>query len=455
MSRDSGLAQRVGAYCARHGLLPAGSGVLLMVSGGADSMCLMHVVADLHDGPVQVLSVDHGFRPEAADEARAVADAARARGLTAHVESLGLAPGPAALERARDARLAAAERVRGREGLALIATGHTLTDNAETILFRAARGTGRAGALGIAPRRDRLVRPLLGLTRDEVRAWCVERGVAFVDDPGNDDPVTARARVRHGLVPALEQVHPQAQRNVARMAELLADEAAVVDAVTDAAWHRLATRAGAPGLGAPGPGAPGPGAPGLDAAGLVREPVAVARLLARRLIASAGLPAAAHESATVDAVLARASAGTGITEVPGGIVAVDTGVLVAEAAIDRPVVIGVEPLAVPGTVRLPGLELHAARGTAGRTSCDSAWVRAAGALVVRGPRDGDRIALAGGGHQPVGRLLQAAGVPARHRAAVPVVAEGDRVLWVAGHRASADAVATPGEPAVNLTAVPA
>lgn len=442
MARDPGIAQRVGAYCARHDLLPAGSGVLLMVSGGADSMCLMHVVADLHDGPVQVLSVDHGFRPEAADEARAVADAARSLGLTAHVESLGLAPGPAALERARDARLAAAERVREREGLALIATGHTLTDNAETILFRAARGTGRAGALGIAPRRDRLVRPLLGLTRDEVRAWCVERGVAFVDDPGNDDPVTARARVRHGLVPALEQVHPQAQRNVARMAELLADEAAVVDAVTDAAWHRLATPARA-------------GAPGLDAAGLVREPVAVARLLARRLLAAAGLPSAAHESGTVDAVLARASAGAGITEVPGGIVAVDAGVLVAEATTNRPVVMGVEHLAVPGTVRLPGLELHAARGTAGLTSGDSAWVRARGALVVRAPRDGDRIALAGGGHQPVGRLLQAAGVPARHRAAVPVVAEGDRVLWVAGHRASADAVAAPGEPAVNLTAVQA
>jgi tRNA(Ile)-lysidine synthetase-like protein len=65
---------------------------------------------------------------------------------------------------------------------------------------------------------------------------------------------------------------------------------------------------------------------------------------------------------------------------------------------------------------------------------------------------GDRIALPGGGHQAVGRLLQAAGVPARHRAAVPVVADGERVLWVAGYRASADAVAGPGEPAVNLTA---
>ena len=431
------LEDRVRDFCAREGLLPAGSGVLLMVSGGADSTCLMHVVAGIHDGPVHVLSVDHGLRAAAAAEAVAVSDAARGLGLTAHVESLGLAPGPGALERARDARLAAAERVRAREGLDLIATGHTLTDNAETILFRAARGTGRTGAMGIASRRDRLVRPLLALTREEVRAWCVAGGLPFVDDPTNDDPSTARARVRHGLVPALAAVHPSAQRNLARLAALLADEAAVVDAAADAAWGRLAT------------------GHGLDAAALGREPVAIARLLTRRLLDDAGLPSAAREADAVDAVLARAAAGRGLTEVPGGVVAVDSGVLVAEAAPAVRPPIAPSSLAVPGAVSLPGIEVRASRGTAGPTTGDSAWVRAGDGLVVRASREGDRIALAGGGHQPVGRLLQAAGVPARHRPAVPVVAEGDRVLWVAGHRASADAVAAPGEPAVNLVAVPA
>lgn len=437
MTPGPGLVDRVRAYCARNDLLPAGSGVLLMVSGGADSMCLLHVVAGLHDGPVHVLSIDHGLRAAAADEARGVADAATALGLTAHVESLDLAAGPGVLERARDARLATAERVRHREGLDLIATGHTLSDNAETILFRAARGTGRSGALGIAPRRGCLVRPLLGLTRDEVRGWCIANGVGFVDDPTNDDLSTARARVRHGLVPALEAVHPSAQRNVARLAELLADESAIVDAAADAAWRRLAHGRG------------------LDAAALSREPIAISRLLARRLLAEAGLPPAAHEAAVIDGVLARAATGRGVSEVPGGVVAVDSGVLVAEASSVTPTVPAEAPLAVPGAVTLPGIEVRAARGMAGHTTPGSAWVHATGRLVVRGPRDGDRIALPGGGHQAVGRLLQSAGVPARHRAAVPVVAEGDRVLWVAGHRASADAVAPPGAPAVNLVAVPA
>lgn len=431
------IEERVRAYCARHGLLPGGQGVLLMVSGGADSTCLMHVVLRIHDGPVHVLAVDHGLRAASAGEAQDVADAARALGLTAHVEALGLAAGPATLERARDARLAAAERVRVREGLDAIATGHTLTDNAETILFRAARGTGRTGALGIAPRRDRLVRPLLGLTRDEVRDWCITSGITFVDDPSNDDPSTARARVRHGLVPALEAVHPSAQRNLARLADLLADEAAVVDAAADAAWHRTARGAG------------------LDAAALAREPVAIARLLARRLLAAAGLPAAAGGSAAVDEVLARAAVGSGMSEVPGGIVAVDSGVLVAEAREAQPRPVPEARLDVPGAMSLPGIEMRAAPGVAAASTPTSAWVRPAGALVVRPPRPGDRIALAGGGHQPVGRLLQAAGVPARQRPAVPVVATADRVLWVAGHRASADALADPGEPAVNLLVVPA
>ncbi len=436
MGAGSTIEERVRTYCARHGLLPRRQGVLLMVSGGADSTCLMHVVARIHDGPVHVLSVDHGLRADSAGEASDVADAARALGLTAHVEALGLAVGPATLERARDARHAAAERVRVREGLNVIATGHTLTDNAETILFRAARGTGRTGALGIAPRRDRLVRPLLGLTRDEVRDWCIANALVFIDDPSNDDPSTARARVRHGLVPALEAVHPSAQRNLARLADLLADEAAVVDAAADAAWHRTARGAG------------------IEAAALAREPVAIARLLARRLVAAAGLPAAAGESAVLDEVLARAAAGTGMSEVPGGIVAVDSGVLVAEARATQPAAVAEAQLGVPGAVSLPGLEMRAAPGVAAASTPASAWVRPTGPLVVRAPRPGDRIALAGGGHQTVGRLLQAAGVPARHRPAVPVVASADRVLWVAGHRVSADALADPGEPAVNLLVVP-
>jgi tRNA(Ile)-lysidine synthase len=382
---------------------------------------------------VHVLTIDHGFRAEAAAEAQAVARSARALGLIAHVEHLGLAPGPGAAERARDARLAAAERVREREGLDLIATGHTRTDHVETILFRAARGTGRTGALGIAPRRDRLVRPLLCASRAEVREWCTSRGIPFVDDPSNLDMATARARVRHGLMPALDAVHPGAEANLARFAALLADEADVVDQVVQAASRHV--RRGS----------------GLDASRLREQPVAVARLLVRGLLADAGLPADARGAEVVDAVLARAASGVGALQVPGGMVCVDRGVLVAEAAGGVPIALVPTSLPVPGAVRVPGLRVAARMGRAGITSAESAWVHAHGPLVVRAPEPGDRLALRGGGHQSLGRLLQAAGVPARHRAGVAVVADERGVLWVAGHRASSDVVAPPGEPAVNLT----
>lgn len=432
---DVDLLERVRAHCRRHDLLPPGTGVLAMVSGGADSMCLMHVLPQVHDGPVHVLAIDHGLRPEAKAEVAAVGDAAHALGLPVTTEALGLAPGAGVAARARDARLAAAERTRRALGLHVVATGHTRSDHVETVLFRTARGTGRTGALGIAPRRDHLVRPLLCLSRADTRAWCRATGVAFVDDPTNHDMATARARVRHGLLPALGAVHPGAEANVARFADLLADEAQVIDLAVRDARARVAR------------------GEGLDARALGREPVAVARLLVRRTLATAGLRGDAMAADVVDAVLARAACGSGTTQVPGGVVAVDRGVLVAEATQPGAEPLAAVPLEVPGAVRLPdGSAVRARRGTAGTASPASAWVRPVPAMVVRPPRPGDRIALPGGGHQPVGRLLQAAGVPARHRPRVAVVAAGDRVLWVAGHRVSADAVAVPGAPAINLVA---
>ena len=172
---------RVADHCRRHGLLPAGAPVLAMVSGGADSMCLMHMLAGIHDGPLGVLTIDHGLRPEAGPECAAVADAARDLGLEVRVERLCMSPGPGLQERARDLRLARARAVAVAGGYARIATGHTASDQAETVLFRIARGTGRTGALGIAPRRDELIRPLLPLDRDETRAWCAAQGLAVAD----------------------------------------------------------------------------------------------------------------------------------------------------------------------------------------------------------------------------------------------------------------------------------
>lgn len=425
------VESRVARHCAEHDLLPAGRPVLAMVSGGADSMCLLHVLVGVHDGPVGVLTIDHGLRPEAADEVEAVAAAARALGCAVHREALGLRAGPGVQERARDARLAAAARTARRHGYVRVATGHTADDQAETVLLRVARGAGRTGALGIAPRRDDLIRPLLCLTARDTREWCARRGVAVVADPSNADTAYRRVRVRRELLPALERVHPGAGANVAAFADLLRDEAAVLDEAVAAAWDRVADGDG-----------------GLGVAALGAESPAVRRLLVRRLIAGAGLPAGAVERAHVARALAVADDGGRVTLPGAGSVARERGRLVAFGPAGPPP--APAALAVPGRARFGAVAVSATTGPADDPRPDAVALRVDGPLEVRGPRPGDRLAMRGGGHRAVGRLLADAGVAARLRARVPVVASGEHVLWVVGHRAGDDVLARRGDEAVLL-----
>ncbi len=119
-------------------------------------------------------------------------------------------------------------------GETLIATGHTATDQVETILYRLAASPGRRALLGMSPRTGRLVRPLLELTREQTAAYCRVRDLPWREDPSNDSEQYARARVRNSLLPALDAVHPAARENVLRTARLLREEAEVLHDLVDA-----------------------------------------------------------------------------------------------------------------------------------------------------------------------------------------------------------------------------
>jgi tRNA(Ile)-lysidine synthase len=406
-----------------------------MVSGGADSTCLMHLLARIHDGPVGVLAIDHGLRPSAAAEVEGVVAAAAALGLRAHREALAMEPGSGLQERARDLRMAAARRVAGREGYARIATGHTASDQAETVLFRLARGTGRTGALGMAPERDGVVRPLLVLDAGQTRAWCAARGIAVVRDPSNDDPAHARARVRGGLVPALAAVHPGAERHVAALAEVLRDEAELLEPLVGAAWSRA--HAGG----------------GLRPDILRAEPPALRRLLIRRLVAEAGLPGDALGAEPVARTLGLLDGDAAVALPGGGRAAIEGGRLVVSGPPAPPP--AAAPLGVPGRVAFGPFAVSAREGAAAPPRPDRVAVRCAEPLTVRPARPGDRLAIRGGGRVGVGRLLAGAGVPPRLRPHVPVVATAGRVVWVAGHRAADDLIATGSGPALVLALEPA
>ncbi len=213
------------------GLLPPGEPVVVLLSGGRDSVCLLDVSTRIAEpDAVVALHVNHRLRGEESD-----GDEAYCRALTAAlgveivVESSGPAPHTGNLQAwARDHRLGAAAGLATARG-ARIATGHTMSDQAETILYRLAASPGRRALLGMSPHDGLLVRPLLGVSREETEAHCRARGLSWREDSTNDVSGYTRARTRAGLLPALRVLHPAAERNIVRTAELLREEAEVLD----------------------------------------------------------------------------------------------------------------------------------------------------------------------------------------------------------------------------------
>lgn len=217
------------------GTLAAGEPVIAMVSGGRDSVCLLDLAARASGAEaVTALHVNYGLREGADADQRHCAELCDRLGVELVVERPVRPEGPGNLQAwARDTRYAAAARL-AEQGGATIVTGHTADDQVETILYRLASSPSRRALLGMRRRDGRLVRPLLPFTRAETTAYCEQRGLAWRDDPSNAEPAFARNRVRNGLLPQLATIHPAAAANVLRTAELLRDEAEVLDALVDA-----------------------------------------------------------------------------------------------------------------------------------------------------------------------------------------------------------------------------
>lgn len=299
------------------GLLLAGEPLVAMVSGGRDSVCLLDVaVRVLGPGEVTVLHVNYGLRDDSDEDERLCAELCERLGVGLEVERPRRPEGPGNLQAwARDARYSAAARLALPHGAA-IAAGHTADDQVETILYRLASSPSRRALLGMRARDGQLVRPLLACTREQTTAYCEELGLAWRDDASNENSTYARNRVRHGLVPALAAIHPAAAANVLRTAELLRDEADVLDALVDAE------------LAGPSNGAPR-NAIGLER--LAELPPALRRLVVQRLAdvaAGRPVPGAANHA---DEVAALRRTGAAMLDLGGGVRAVaERGVVRAE-----------------------------------------------------------------------------------------------------------------------------
>jgi tRNA(Ile)-lysidine synthase len=388
------------------GLVRAGEPLLVLLSGGGDSVCLLDVALRLGAG-VSALHVNYGLRPGADEDQAFVQGLCERLGVRLHAERVSLAGAGGNLqERAREARYALAGELAEGD----YAAAHTASDQAETILYRLAVSPGSRALHGMPARRDRLVRPLLGVTRGEVRAYLGERGLAWREDPSNADRRFARARVRHDLLDALRSVGPAAERTIAETARQLREEAAVLDATVADALDELG------------------GGPAVALAALREHPPALRRLVLRRLAETAGGRLGGPE---VDEILALSERGTKTLDLGGGLRAVaEYGTLrftrVGEAGPPDPV-----ELPVPGRVRFGDWEIEAVFTAPGDVSVSAA--RLGPSATVRSWRAGDRMRPAGlGGTKTLQDLFTDRKVPRALRHTLPVVESGGAIVWVAG-----------------------
>lgn len=294
---DDDLTGRVRAG----GLLTSGRPVVVMLSGGRDSVCLLDVAITVAGaGAVSALHVNYGLRAGAEDDERHCLALCERLGVELEVAR------PRRFETgnlqawARDARYGAAAQVATGRG-ADVAAGHTATDQVETILYRLASSPSRRALLGMRDRDGALVRPLLGFTRAQTARHCAARGLTWREDESNAGTEFARGRVRHGLVVALREVHPGAEANVLALAELLRAEAEVLDQLVDDV------------LG---------GATTIELSRLRELHPALGRLVVQRLADQAAGRLAPGVARRAEEVVAMADHGTAALDLPSGVRAI-------------------------------------------------------------------------------------------------------------------------------------
>ena len=210
--------------------------VVVGCSGGADSLALLALAVDAGLAPIAV-HVDHGLRPGSERDADDVAGAAARLGARFDARRVHVDAGPNLEARARAARYDALETARVQHGATAVLVAHTADDQAETVLLNLLRGSGSAGLAGMPVRRGRVVRPLLGTRRADLRAECTRRRLAPVVDPSNEDLAFRRNWIRHEVLPLLERGAGRDLTPVLiRQAEVLRAESDFLDSLARAAW---------------------------------------------------------------------------------------------------------------------------------------------------------------------------------------------------------------------------
>ncbi len=456
------LHERVRLAERRYGLLADARRILVGLSGGQDSLALLHALVTMDEVTAEVgaVHVHHGMRgAEAdADEAavRAICDDLGVECFVARrrVPDEAAQSGLSVELAGRRARYEEYERIARDHGFERIATGHTGSDRAETLLLNVLRGAGLRGMTSIPPRRGRIIRPLICATRSETGEYCRRHQLAIRTDRTNLDPEHTRRNVlRLRIMPLIEESFPGAEAALMRACEAAEEELAWTEPLVRA-WLEEATTAAERGK------------LKLAARPLAELPDGALH----RLIISAleqvrgGLDEVRHEHiGAIATLITRAGTGAAV-QLPGLWRARrEYEHVVFERAEDDEDAFGEEwvPLPVPGeaTLHERGLTVYAVPGRApadlASEDASVAWIDATdlrGGLVLRSVRPGDRfVPLGMTGSKKLQDFFVDEKVPRRLRARAAVVTDADgRIVWVVGHRIAQHARATSGAPAVRL-----
>ncbi|HEX77249.1 MAG TPA: tRNA lysidine(34) synthetase TilS [Dehalococcoidia bacterium] len=449
-SRAKGLVGRVLDFIRRHDLVPSGQRLLVAVSGGPDSVCLLHILWQLRQelgAELYMAHLNHQLRG-----AESEADAAYVEGL-AH--RLGL---PLIVERgdvrgyqarhrcseeeaAREVRYAFLARSAEALGAGAVALGHTADDQAETILMHLVRGTGAAGFRGMSPlvrRRPQgatgplvLVRPLLEVSREETQAYCQDHDLKPRWDASNVSPAHLRNRFRSELLPLLEGLNPNIKEVLLRAARSLDLDLDYLEGQAAALWGQVASREDQ--------------TLALDTAKMRALHPSLQRHLLRRALRELLGDLKDVEAVHIEdlASLVGKPAGRRLSLLRGLEAATDYGRLLLGFSIwDRSTLEGEYRLEVPGEVKLPGGLIRASllrewpetyNEAKGRVFGD--YRASGGGLTVRARRPGDRF-------QPLGMdqpkklqdFMVDAKIPRALRDGIPLVCSPRGILWVVGYR---------------------
>jgi tRNA(Ile)-lysidine synthase len=423
--------QRVAATVERHRMFAPGQRIGVAVSGGSDSVCLLHVLLELRAPSLTVMHLDHGLRgEESRADAAFVREMAAGLGLPIVAREATIVADGNLEQNARRARLAFFRETIASGAVDRVAVGHTRSDQAETVLFRLLRGSGTAGLAAVRPvTADGIVRPLIEVERAEVEDYLRGRGIAWREDSTNSSPRFARNRIRHSLLPSLARDwNPEIIAALARTA----DQAAADEAYWSVEIDRLST----------GRLTVEDGAPVLKASDLAALPEAVARRLVRRAIEQAKGDLLTVDFRHIDEVLrlARSASGTGRVQAPGLDIRRSFDLIRFGGKPARPYRV---PLDVPGAVAIPGtnraicLELIDNSETLGDSESVYNgemgfvdWGRVSGSLELRSWMPGDRIRPMGSsGIKNFKTLFQSARIPSWERVPWPLLVDGSAIVW--------------------------